>query len=250
MSEVVPFVFDGRPIGVVSVDGEPWFVGKDVAAALGYADPKKAIRQHCKALKKFNMGVLAQLNILNPPPSGLLMIPERDLYRLIMRSNLPSAERFEEWVVGTVLPAVRKTGSYNAPDAMKMLNDPATLRQLLLNYDEKIAELQQNVEEMTPKAEFYDRYGDETETYNLRHAARILSDHPNKVLNVLRVRKFLFYEGGRQVPYAQWLKRELFIMKIIEDTNGNLRSETHMTPKGLAFFHRYLSPEFDPLLRA
>lgn len=104
---VSPFQFDGRQLRAVNIEGEPWFVAKDVAEALGYADTAKAVKAHCKAYRPVGVGVSPTLD------SQTNIIPERDLYRLVMRSKLPEAERFEEWVVGEVLPSIRKTGSYS-----------------------------------------------------------------------------------------------------------------------------------------
>ncbi|WP_438396435.1 BRO-N domain-containing protein [Caballeronia sp. DA-9] len=104
-NQITPFVFDGAAVRVVVVDGEPMFVARDVAAALGYAVPDKAVRDHCKGAT----------DSVAPTAGGsqrVKVIPERDVYRLIMRSKLPAAERFEDWVVAEVLPSVRKTGSY------------------------------------------------------------------------------------------------------------------------------------------
>lgn len=100
-----PFIFEeSARVRVAEIDGEPWFVAYDVAKVLGYAKPENAIPAHCKAKRT------------TPKQGGgfMTLIPERDVYRLVMRSKLPSAERFEEWVVGTVLPSIRKTGSYVA----------------------------------------------------------------------------------------------------------------------------------------
>lgn len=100
------FNFDGFDVRVVIVDGEPWFSAKDVAHRLGYTNPQKAVRDHCKSVRQvgvndsFTLGPMANI------------IPERDVYRLVMRSKMPEAERFEEWVVGEVLPSIRKSGSY------------------------------------------------------------------------------------------------------------------------------------------
>ena len=101
-------------IRITDRNGAPWFVAKDVALALGYADPKKAVNQHC------NLGVT-----VSPPSSSkthgglrsIKIIPEPDLYRLVMRSKLPEAERFQDWVYEEVLPTIRKTGSYATPGA-------------------------------------------------------------------------------------------------------------------------------------
>jgi prophage antirepressor-like protein len=111
-NDIAPFDFEGAKIRAVLINDEVWMVASDIATVLGYADPDKAVRQHCKAMKRFNSAELAELGLANPPPSGLVLIPERDVYRLIMRSSLPAAERFENWVVADVLPTVRKTGVY------------------------------------------------------------------------------------------------------------------------------------------
>jgi prophage antirepressor-like protein len=79
-------------VRVVNINGEPWFVAKDVAETLGYANPSRSVSEHCKALKKLNTTDLVGLGVRDTPPSGLLVIPERDVYRLIMRSKLPAAE--------------------------------------------------------------------------------------------------------------------------------------------------------------
>lgn len=106
---LTPFDFRGTAIRVITDDGgDPWFVAKDVADLLEYADTDKAIRTHCKAAQTYPVEMAGQVRHVK-------VIPERDLYRLIMRSKMPAAEAFEEWVVGEVLPSIRKTGSYLRP---------------------------------------------------------------------------------------------------------------------------------------
>lgn len=95
-------------IRTIEIDGKPYFVGTDVAKALGYSNPRKAILDHCKGVTKRD----------TPTSSGVQLmsyINEGDLYRLIMKSKLPSAEKFESWVMDEVLPTIRKTGSYQKP---------------------------------------------------------------------------------------------------------------------------------------
>lgn len=95
-------------IRTIEIDGKPYFVGSDVAKALGYSNPRKAILDHCKGVTKRD----------TPTSSGIQSmsyINEGDLYRLIMKSKLPSAEKFESWVMDEVLPTIRKTGSYQKP---------------------------------------------------------------------------------------------------------------------------------------
>lgn len=106
---LVPFDFRGTAIRVITGEhGEPLFVAKDVADLLDYADTDKAIRTHCKAAQTYPVEMAGQVRHVK-------VVPERDLYRLVMRSKMPAAEAFEEWVVGEVLPSIRKTGSYQRP---------------------------------------------------------------------------------------------------------------------------------------
>jgi prophage antirepressor-like protein len=103
-----PFSFHGLLVRVIDDgSGEPWFIAKDVAEALGYANTSKAINAHCKAVNTCHTEMGGQVRAVQ-------IIPERDLYRLVMKSKLPAAEQFEEWVVGQVLPSIRKTGNFSA----------------------------------------------------------------------------------------------------------------------------------------
>lgn len=106
---LTPFNFNGVAIRIITDhSGEPWFIAKDVADLLAYADTDQAIRIHCKAARTCPVEMTGQVRHVK-------VIPERDLYRLVMRSQMPAAEAFEEWVVGEVLPSIRKTGSYQRP---------------------------------------------------------------------------------------------------------------------------------------
>ncbi|WP_051202405.1 BRO-N domain-containing protein [Desulfovibrio aminophilus] len=90
--------------------GNPWFVAKDVDQALGYVNPRKAVGDHCKKTSAVTIRDTSSNDV--EQGRSVTLIPEADVYRLIMRSKLPSAQKFEEWVVGTVLPALRKDGMY------------------------------------------------------------------------------------------------------------------------------------------
>jgi len=102
-------------VRVIDLGDTPWFVGKDVASVLGYKDTAKAVTTHCKHGRPVGVGD-------SPTPRGLdpqtIVIPEGDMYRLVLRSNLPSAERFEAWVMDEVLPSIRRTGSYASYEAI------------------------------------------------------------------------------------------------------------------------------------
>lgn len=103
---IIPFTFENTKVRVINRDGEAWFVANDVASVLGYLKPRNAIFAHYKSA--ISIGALNQ-GSLDPQTK---IIPERDVYRLVMRSKLPSAEQFEEKVVGEILPSIRKTGGY------------------------------------------------------------------------------------------------------------------------------------------
>lgn len=136
MANIIPFNFNNTDVRVIERDGEPWFVAKDVATILGYTNPQDAVRRHCKAPQAVGGERNTHPSSVDPQT---VIIPERDLYRLVMRSKLPSAERFEEWVVSEVLPAIRKTGGYNAAATMPDFTDPAAAaRAWLHEYETRV----------------------------------------------------------------------------------------------------------------
>lgn len=104
-------IFNSEEFGevrTVEIDRKPYFVANDVARALGYKRPADAVTAHCK-------GSVKHRYLTDGGEQELKVIPEGDIYRLTVRSKLPSAERFEKWVFDEVLPAIRKTGSYQKP---------------------------------------------------------------------------------------------------------------------------------------
>ena len=136
-------------------DGEPWFVANDVAVALGYVDPKQAVRDHCKYAELLK-GVLS--TPLTDSPRGIFVIPEADVYALIFRSNLPKAEEFRRWVYEEVLPSIRKTGSYavqgtQGTSALPDFSNPAEAARAWANeYEQKQLAIRQRDEALRTKA--------------------------------------------------------------------------------------------------
>ena len=143
-------------IRTLEQDDKPLFCGSDVAKALGYAIPSKAINTHCKGVSKMEVPT-------NGGIQQMLFITEGDLYRLIVNSKLPSAEKFERWVFDDVLPTVRKHGLYAKEE---LLNDPdlfiSALQELKAEKERsKFLELEnaqsrQIICELQPKASYYD----------------------------------------------------------------------------------------------
>jgi len=95
-------------VRTLEIEGKPYFMASDIAKALGYTNPQKAIRDHCKGVNESFYPTNGGMQTAN-------FIPEGDIYRLIVKSQLPSAEKFETWVFDEVLPSIRKTGTYQKP---------------------------------------------------------------------------------------------------------------------------------------
>lgn len=115
-------IFDNEEFGSIRtaiIDNQLWFVGKDVAQALGYSNVSKAVSTHCKHIRKIMMDTNMDVNVYAGSQNGNVvktqtsLISEGDIYRLIIRSKLPSAERFESWIFDEVLPSIRKNNAYS-----------------------------------------------------------------------------------------------------------------------------------------
>lgn len=109
------FQFETNIIRTVELESVVYFGARDVALALEYANPAEAYKTHCKSLKLLSYSELLQLGWNNPNPRGEYVMPEADVFRMIMKSNKSQAEKFQDWVVEEVLPSIRKTGQYQVP---------------------------------------------------------------------------------------------------------------------------------------
>lgn len=232
MSSIIPFEFEGHGVRAVEVDGEPWFVAKDVAGLLGYSNINDAVARHCKGVVKHDL----------PTESGVQafsIIPERDVYRLVMRSKLPAAERFEEWVVGEVLPSIRKTGSYGALSAD--LNDPALLRGVLLEYTERVLSLEADLAEAQPKVSAYERIAVGSDgSMCVTDAAKHLQMRPKDLFAWMQANGWLYRRAGNAhwIGYQSKVQAGYLEHKITEvsRSDGSLKisEQVRVTPKGLA----------------
>lgn len=231
--QIIPFSFDQHDVRVIERDGEPWFVARDVALVLGYSNPAEAIRTHCKGVSE-----------IRTPTSGgvqsVRIIPERDVYRLVMRSKLPAAEAFEEWVVGTVLPSIRKTGGYavqhqSAP--APTFNVPTTLAgalRLAAEQAEAIERQQQLLEEQRPKVEFVERYVDAGGTFGFRQTAKLLGANENDFRAFLIDKRIMYRLGGALAPYQQHIDAGRFDIKTgVSTSSTHVYAQAKFTPKGV-----------------
>ena len=186
-------IFTNEQFGSVRTLGEGdtvLFCGSDVASALGYAAPRNAIATHCK-------GALKRCIPTNGGDQEMSFIPEGDVYRLIIRSNLPEAVRFEKWLFEEVLPSIRKHGGYLTPDKIEeaLLNPDVLIR---LATDLKLAQEQRKALEMQnaamlPKADFYDAVIKSSDTIEMATVAKILNVGigRNRLFEILREQKVL-----------------------------------------------------------
>lgn len=129
MSELQTFNFEELPVRTLSIDGEPYFVGKDVADILGYSNSRKALLDHVDEEDKLTSRIVTAGQNRNQT-----IINESGLYSLIFSSKLESAKRFKRWVTSEVLPTLRKTGTYQIP------NDPMQALKLMFEATEQTKE--------------------------------------------------------------------------------------------------------------
>lgn len=127
-NELVPFAFEGLKVRVIEDElGNPWFVAKDVCDILGYLNSRKAVASHCKHSVSDGVTIRDAIGRLQQ----MTIIPESDVYRLVIRSTMPHAERFQAWVTEEVLPAIRKYGAYMTPEMVEQaLLNPDTIIKL------------------------------------------------------------------------------------------------------------------------
>lgn len=143
-------IFKNKEFGTVrtvTINEKIYFAGNDVAKALGYSNVRDAISRHCKGVVKHD----------TPTSSGIQSmsyIPEGDIYRLIVKSKLPNAEKFETWVFDEVLPSIRKTGNYSLESQKPQGKELLALA--VLEAQKVIEEQTLQIEEMKPKADYHD----------------------------------------------------------------------------------------------
>lgn len=202
-------------IRTLKIDNKPYFVAKDVAKALGYSNPRKAIIDHCRGVTKRD----------TPTSSGvqsMSYINEGDLYRLIIKSKLPSAERFETWVFDEVLPMIRKTGGYISNDELfvntylPFVDDTTKLlftqtlktvrkqNEIIENQNKQIENQQSQLEEQEPKVTYYDDVLKKKGLINTSIIAKDLGLYAAKLNEIMHVNRILFKNGKNWYPYEEY----------------------------------------------
>jgi len=229
-------------VRTVTIDNEPWFVGKDVATALGYKDTSDALKKHVseddkRILKPGEMPTLKMSNY------GAYIINESGLYALIFGSKLESAKRFKHWVTSEVLPAIRKTGGYQmqAPQGKELL------ALAVLEAQKTIEEQTAQIERMKPKEIFADAVATSHTSILIGDLAKLLKQNgvetgQKRLFNWMRENGYLIKRNGvdRNMPTQKAMEMELFEVKesTVNNPDGSVRINrtTKVTGKGQQYF--------------
>ncbi len=214
------------------------FCGSDVAKALGYANPTKAINDHCKAIveRRTNDSLGRQQN--------MKFISEGDIYRLAAKSELPGADEFERWIFDEVLPSIRKHGGYLA--GQEAMTPDELMAKALIYADSKIKEYSARISALTvenqimqPKAEYFDQLIDRNLLTNLRDTAKELEVKEKAFIRFLLDKKYLYRDKrGSLCAYAQHVGDDgLFAVKECFNEKTSWKgTQTMVTPKGRETF--------------
>lgn len=230
------FNFEQNEVRTILVNGEPYFVGKDVASVLGYSNTPKAIRDHVDEEDK------TQNESFTVNGTALMLINESGLYSLILKSKLQNARKFKRWVTSEVLPTIRKTGSYtNVPQSF------AQALRLAADLEEKNQLLEQQISEYEPKISYLDMILSSTDTVA---TSQIAADYGmsaialNKLLNELGVQhkvsgQWILYRKHMNQGYTKSHTSE------IPKADGGVKvvMNTKWTQKGRIFIYNLLTAE-------
>lgn len=237
-------------VRTVMIGGEPWFVGKDVAIALGYGNPRQGIASHVDAEDK---GV-QKLDT----PSGeqeMTIINESGLYSLVMGSKLPTAKQFKHWITGEVIPSIRKYGAYLTPEKVEeVLLNPDTLiklatelkaeREARKNAELEAASAKQVIGELKPKADYTDRILSSKGTVPTTAIAKdygMSAKALNQKLHELRV---IYRMGSQWLLYAKYQAKGYTHSKTFDfkhsDGRPDCKMQTEWTQKGRLFLYQLL----------
>lgn len=249
-------IFENEEFGrirAIEKDGEPWFVGKDVAEILGYGAARNAIASHVDDEDKLTHHISASGQY-----RAMTVINESGLYSLILSSKLPTAKKFKRWVTSEVLPSIRKHGMYAMPDTVeKMIADPDTAIRLLTTLKEEQnkrkaledenAQQKQLIAEFNPKASYYDVV---LQTADVLSSTQIAKDYGksakwlNKLLHELGVqfkqgKTWLLYQKYAEQGYTK-SKTDVYSGK---DGKQHSRIHTYWTQKGRLFIYDLLKSQ-------
>lgn len=232
-------------LNVLIIDGKEYFPATDCARMLGYSDPYDAINRHTKGSVKHRV-------LTSGGEQEIKFIPEGDLYRLIVKSKLPSAEKFERWVFDEVLPTIRKHGVYATNDAIeKMLKDPDTMiktLQALKEQREKVAQLKEVVKDQDEKLKFFrnlQKLNEMLRASDIGAYYGITAKEFNRIMqDVGVIKKIDSNIKGRKIYYVMTSKysHTKYCQVITETLDNGKRIKTNVwTPDSLEFIDEIMN---------
>lgn len=240
------FKFEQNEVRTVLVNDEPYFIGKEIAELLGYANSRDALEKHVDPEDK--LVLTSRITTLeNMPNRGLIGINESGLYSLAIKSGLPSAKKFQRWITKEVLPAIRKHGAYLTDQkAYDITHNPSSLADLLLQAGEQLKQKDLTIQEMQPKALFSDAVRGSVNSCLVTELATILKQNgvnigQNRLFEWLRDNGYICRDGRRKNKPTQ-RSMDLKIMDVREHVRTNSQGElvTTFTPlitgKGQVYF--------------
>ena len=225
-------------VRTVTIDGDPWFVGIDVARALGYARERSAIASHVDKEDALKCGL--------PSNSGVqetIVINESGLYSLILSSKLDSARKFKHWVTSEVLPSIRKTGKYGVGQKQDsyQIDDPIERAKRWIEEQREKQLLEQKVQEQKPKADYFDSLVDSRLLTTFRDTAKEFHMSPKALTDWLVSNKYVYRDKRNMLkPYEAYRKSGLFQMKDFSTPYGFSNVQTYITVKGKETFRLLL----------
>lgn len=254
MSELQTFNFEELPVRTLSIDGEPYFVGKDVADILGYSNSRKALLDHVDEEDKLTSRIVTAGQNRNQT-----LINESGLYSLIFSSKLESAKRFKHWVTSEVLPAIRKHGLYATDNVIEnTLNNPDYIINILTEYKKQKEHnlvLEQQVKENKPKVLFADSVAGSDNSILVGELAKLLKQNgidvgQNRLFKWLRNNGYLIKKSGESynLPTQKSMDLEILDIKkrVINNPDGSskITRTPKVTGKGQQYFiNKFLSKE-------
>lgn len=240
------FNFKGQEVRTVTIDNEPYFVGKDVASILGYSNSKDALSKHVDTDDK-QVIQRSQNATLDIPNRGLTVINESGLYSLILSSKLPQAKAFKRWVTSEVLPAIRKHGMYaidhlleNPDIAIAAFEKLKEERQLRLQAQEEVAQKNQIIHELQPKATYYDLILQSESLVAISVIAKDYGMSAKKLNSLLHELKVQFKQGSTWLLYQKYANKGYTQSKTHTLDAERSKMHTYWTQKGRLFIYDLL----------
>ena len=237
-------------VRTLTIDNEPYFVGKDVATILGYSNSSKAIADHVDEEDKLNNETLSSLG-----QRGGWLINESGLYSLILSSKLPTAKKFKRWVTAEVLPSIRKHGAYMTPDTLeKALYNPDFLIRLateLKDTQAHVKHLETKIDNDKPKVIFADAVSTSKSSILVGELAKIIKQNgvnigQNRLFAWLRDNGYLIKRKGTDynMPTQYSMDLQLFEVKETEVTHADGHITVSKTPKVTGKGQQYFINKF------